>query len=78
MIAGRYIRLRNARINYRLELDAFSKIGLQQVNLALIGTNLWTWKELKWGGDPEGFNYGVDFGAYPQMKRFTLEIRARF
>jgi TonB-linked SusC/RagA family outer membrane protein len=78
MIPGRYFRLRSARINYKLEMAAFSKIGLEEVNLAFIGSNLWTWRERKWGGDPEGFNYGVDFGAYPQMKRFTLEIRATF
>lgn len=78
MIAGKYIRLRSARINYRLELPAFRRIGLEQVNLALVGSNLWTWKELGWGGDPEGFNHGVDFGAYPQMKRFTFELRATF
>ncbi len=78
MIAGKYVRLRNARVNYNLDLNAMKKVGVSKLELSLIGTNLWTWKELGWGGDPEGFNMGVDFGAYPQLKRFTLEIRATF
>ncbi|MBN2698433.1 MAG: TonB-dependent receptor [Bacteroidales bacterium] len=78
MLEGKYIRLRNARINYRLSFNALRRIGISQLDLSLIGTNLWTWKKLGWGGDPEGFNHGVDFGAYPQLKRYTLEIRATF
>lgn len=78
MIAGKYIRLRNVRLNYMLDFGASKKAGISRLEFSLIGTNLWTWKELGWGGDPEGFNHGVDFGAYPQVKRVTLELRATF
>ena len=78
MIAGQYFRLRNARLGYNLDIPALKSVGVKNMSLALIGTNLFTWKKLGWGGDPEGFNYGVDFGAYPQVKRYTLELNVIF
>ncbi|MCW3786322.1 SusC/RagA family TonB-linked outer membrane protein [Plebeiibacterium sediminum] len=78
MIDGQYVRLRNARIGYNLEIPALKTIGVKNMSLALVGTNLYTWKKRSWGGDPEGFNYGVDFGAYPQTKRYTLELNVTF
>ncbi|MFZ5942181.1 MAG: SusC/RagA family TonB-linked outer membrane protein [Bacteroidota bacterium] len=78
MIAGKYFRLRNIRLSYKIQSQALRTIGIKSMDLSLIGTNLWTWKELDWGGDPEGFNFGVDFGAYPQTKRLTLEVHATF
>jgi hypothetical protein len=61
-----------------MELQQLKQVGISQLDLSLIGTNLWTWKAAQWGGDPEGFNHGVDFGAYPQLKRVSLELRAIF
>ncbi len=78
MIQGKYFRLRNIRLTYKLESKSLKSIGVKSMDLSLIGTNLYTWKELDWGGDPEGFNFGVDFGAYPQSKRLTLEVHATF
>lgn len=78
MVAGQYVRLRNARIGRNFEIPALKTIGVKTMSLALVGTNLFTWKKLGWGGDPEGFNYGVDFGAYPQTRRYTLELNMTF
>jgi len=78
MIQGKYFRLRNIKLSYKVESEALRTIGIKGMDLSLIGTNLFTWKELDWGGDPEGFNFGVDFGAYPQTKRLTLEVHATF
>lgn len=79
MIPGKYIRLRSASLRYDIKSPALLKAArINNLQVGLIGTNLWTWKKNKWGGDPEGANYGVDFGAYPQMKRFTFEVRASF
>ncbi len=78
MIAGQYLRLRNARVGYNLDIPALKTIGVRKMSLALIGTNLLTWKKRSWGGDPEGYNYGVDFGAYPQTRRYTLELNVTF
>ncbi|SHH69641.1 SusC/RagA family TonB-linked outer membrane protein [Wenyingzhuangia marina] len=79
MIEGQYFRLRSANLRYTIQSDAMKKTtGISSLDIGLIGTNLFTWRKRKWGGDPEGGNYGVDFGAYPQMKRYTLELRAKF
>jgi TonB-linked SusC/RagA family outer membrane protein len=78
MVEGKYFRLRNARIGYNVESNLLDKVGIRRMDLSLIGTNLFTWTPFKLGGDPEGFNSGVDFGAYPMLKRFTLEIRVTF
>lgn len=78
MIAGQYVRLRNARIGRHLDIQALKSIGVKTMSLSLVGTNLWTWMKRDWGGDPEGFNYGVDFGAYPQTRRYTLELNVTF
>lgn len=79
MIEGQYVRLRSANLRYAIKSDAIKKAtGISSLDVGLIGTNLFTWRKRQWGGDPEGGNYGVDFGAYPQMKRYTLELRAKF
>ncbi len=78
MVNGQYIRLRNVRLGYKLNLDAFKNIGVDEMELSLSGTNLLTWKKHSWGGDPEGFNFGTDFGAYPHLKRYSLEVRVLF
>lgn len=77
MLDGQYFRLKHVRLAYRFE-DLFSKLGVSNVELSLIGNNLYTWRKREWGGDPEGFNFGEDFGSYPHMKRYSLEIRVAF
>lgn len=78
IIDGRYSRLKNLSIGYRLNTEKMKFAGVKEVALKLTGTNLFTWTPMKLGGDPEGFNMGVDFGAYPMMKRFSLEIKLMF
>ncbi len=78
MVNGQYIRLRNVRLGYNLEHGSFQQFGIRSIELSLIGTNLWTWRRRDWGADPEGFNFGQDFGAYPQMRRYTFEVRVMF
>lgn len=78
MVEGKYIRLRNARLGYKVEANVLNKLSIKAMDVSLIGTNLFTWTPFKLGGDPEGFNSGVDFGAYPMLKRFTAEIRITF
>ncbi|MBN1925418.1 MAG: TonB-dependent receptor [Prolixibacteraceae bacterium] len=77
-VNGRYFRLKNARVSYIFRLDAFKSIGIQSAELALTGTNLFTFTEYPLGGDPEGANSGVDFGAYPQLRRYSLELKIVF
>lgn len=77
MLDGQYMRLKHVRLGYNFE-DLFSRFGISNVEVALIGNNLYTWQKRKWGGDPEGFNFGEDFGSYPHLKRYSLEIRVGF
>ncbi len=78
IIDGRYTRLKNVAIGYKLDTRDMKFAGIKQVEFTLTGTNLATWTPMKLGGDPEGFNMGVDFGAYPMMKRYSFEIRMMF
>ncbi|HPR33195.1 MAG TPA: hypothetical protein PLK12_13935, partial [Prolixibacteraceae bacterium] len=77
-INGKYFRLKNARVGYTFNLDAFKTVGVKSVELALTGTNLFTFTDYPLGGDPEGANSGVDFGAYPQLRRYSLELKIVF
>ncbi len=79
IMEAKYTRLRNISLNYRLEDSrVLDLIGVESANFLISGTNLITWTPFWLGGDPEGFNLGVDFGAYPMMKRFNFEIRLTF
>lgn len=78
IINGGYARLKNLSVGYKLNTSAMKLAGIKEVSLRLTGTNLITWSKSILGGDPEGFNMGVDFGAYPMMKRYSLELKLSF
>ncbi|MFP4488106.1 MAG: SusC/RagA family TonB-linked outer membrane protein [Bacteroidales bacterium] len=79
ILEARYTRLRNLSLNYQLnDNNVLKTIGAQSATFTVTGSNLFTWTPFFLGGDPEGFNMGVDFGAYPMMKRFNFEIRVTF
>ena len=78
IIDGQYTRLKNVSIGYRLDTRKAKLAGIKEIDFNLTGTNLITWTPMKLGGDPEGFNMGVDFGAYPMMKRYALQVRMLF
>lgn len=78
MVNGQFIRLKQAFLSYNLTSDFLSGVGVRQIELTLTGTNLWTWTASEFGGDPEGANWGQDFGAYPLTRRFTLGTRINF
>ena len=80
VLDGKYARLKNARLGYQLQGPALKKLGVSKMDIFFTGTNLLTWTALPkgMGGDPEGFNWGVDFGAYPQLKRYSFEVRLTF
>jgi TonB-linked SusC/RagA family outer membrane protein len=77
-VDGKYVRLKNIRVGYQFKADALKNIGVSNVEMALTGTNLFTWTDYPLGGDPEGANSGTDFGAYPQLRRYTLELKIVF
>ncbi|MEX2351044.1 MAG: SusC/RagA family TonB-linked outer membrane protein [Balneolaceae bacterium] len=80
VLNGQYWRLRRAFISYRWQTEFLNNVGINQVEFTLTGLNLWTWTAMDegFGGDPEGANYGQDFGAYPISRRFTFGTRITF
>ena len=79
IIDGQYMRLKNVRIGYDFSGGVLDNVGVERLNLSLTGTNLYTWvPNLDFGGDPEGANWGTDFGAYPMQRRFSLKAQITF
>ena len=68
---GRYLRLKTIDIGYNLPNSITSKVGVNNVRLYLVGTNLVTWSKFKlW--DPElATPRGED---YPPTKSITMGI----
>lgn len=68
---GRYLRLKTIDIGYSLPKNLSSKVGVENIRLYLVGSNLVTWSKFKlW--DPElATPRGED---YPPVKSFTMGI----
>ncbi len=84
---GSFIRLKNVRLSYNLPRTLLQAIGMQSggVNFYAVGTNLLTFTKysgfdpevgLRSGGNPE--TAGVDNGAYPISRQFTLGMQLSF
>ncbi|MCX2680478.1 TonB-dependent receptor [Galbibacter sp. EGI 63066] len=86
---GSYLRLRNLRIGYNLPSTVVDAIGMSSAKIYVSGQNLITWTDYS-GWDPEIGQVadvngnssvqtrGVDFGAYPITKSFTLGVNLQF
>lgn len=84
---GSFIRLNNVTLGYTLPSDISNKIGMQNFRLYATVTNAWLWTKYT-GYDPEvdagnGRNStyptpGMDFGAYPKARTFTLGVNVKF
>lgn len=80
---GSYVRLKNVSLSYDLPSAIIHKIF--SVKLFASATNLWTITKYK-GPDPEASNLGsgtdtaigIDYGAYPNSKTFTVGINLNF
>jgi TonB-linked SusC/RagA family outer membrane protein len=68
---ARYLRLQEVTINYNLRRPFMQKIGLQSVDLQLVGTNLYVWDKVKLF-DPEQAKYNGR--AYPIPMTFSFQI----
>ncbi len=90
-VDGRYIRLKNAEIGYRIEkLGILQKLGLESARIYINGSNLFTWApemDKKFPGiDPE--DYSVQFGYsddspsfyenYPRVAVYNFGININF
>lgn len=77
-----YIRLKNVRLNYAMPLTG--KSFLKVLNLYVSGLNVFTITKYS-GYDPEVNSFansntsqGVDYGAYPASRTFTIGLGASF
>jgi TonB-dependent starch-binding outer membrane protein SusC len=79
---GSYVRLRNVRLDYKLPLSAGKFV--KSANIYVSGQNLLTFTKYS-GFDPEVNSYsgndlrqGVDLGAYPAAKSYTMGLSVSF
>jgi len=71
MKKGDYLRLKNVEIGYNLPSDISTRLGVNNLRIYAIGTNLLTFSDIK-NFDPEvGSTSGL---SYPQMKLWTIGI----
>lgn len=79
LINAKYTRLRNISLGYQFQSDALNKLGVSEIDLSLVGSNLFTWTDMLLGGDPEGGNWGAQsYTMYPISKRYTLKLQVAF
>lgn len=84
---GSFLRLNNVTLGYTLPTDISQKVAIQNLRIYATLTNAWIWTKYT-GYDPEvdagngrNSNYptpGMDFGAYPKARTFTLGINVKF
>lgn len=71
---GSFIRLKNAEINYKLNLDYLKRLGFNNFMVYVNGNNLLTWSKLDRRIDPET----VGTATYPIVRRYNVGLRASF
>jgi TonB-linked SusC/RagA family outer membrane protein len=80
-----YVKLREATIGYSLPESVVSKLGVfQGIDLSIYGRNLWIIHKNTPYSDPEEglsagtLSLGYQSGAYPTLRNFGFNVRARF
>jgi TonB-linked SusC/RagA family outer membrane protein len=72
---GRYLRLKNVEISYRVPKFWMKKIGLESATFSLVGDNLAVWDEVKlWDPGQASANGSV----YPLQRLYTLQLYVTF
>lgn len=72
---GSYVRLKNVQIMYDVTLPCFKKIGVQGLQLSLIGDNLHCWDKIKLWDPAQAKDNGA---VYPLQRVFTLQANIQF
>ncbi|MEO5998318.1 MAG: TonB-dependent receptor [Chitinophagaceae bacterium] len=71
-----FVRLQDLTLSYNLPASILKKVKLSRVKVFLNGTNLWT--STDWDGwDPET-GTGLDVGAYPLLKNYSVGVNLEF
>lgn len=80
---GSYLRLKNVMLSYDLPAGLLSKIGVGSFKVYVSGQNLLTITNYS-GFDPEvnsrdgNWQIGIDYGAYPSVKAYTVGLNVNF
>lgn len=80
---GSFLRIQNVSIGYQLPKSLLNKVKVQRARIFLSGQNLYTWTNYL-NYNPEVSNYegaltgGVDYGAYPLARTFSLGLNVGF
>lgn len=78
---GSYLRIRNIQLGYTLPAKFLSKIGIQKLRIYLSADNIYTFTNYS-GFDPEvsgsDLSAGVDMGAYPVPRTFSVGLNLQF
>lgn len=77
-----FIRLRNARVAYKLPTTWGAPLGISAINVYAYGTNLFTWSNYSMY-DPEisfgsPLQMGRDTGRYPRKREFGMGLNVNF
>lgn len=71
----KYLRLQEVTLNYNWKADFFQFVGVNSIDLQLVGNNLYVWDNVKIY-DPEQAQFNGR--AYPIPLRFTFQIYINF
>jgi hypothetical protein len=85
---GSYLRLSNVQLTYTIPSNVMKKVGISSAQVYLQGQNILTLTKYT-GMDPDinirtsennnqDFHMGIDEGAYPVAKTYTLGVRLKF
>lgn len=67
-----YIRLKNLRLGYDLPNNLINKIGMDRLQVFIVGANLWEYTKLRKPLDPESIQSGAI--EYPMQRIFTFGV----
>jgi TonB-linked SusC/RagA family outer membrane protein len=70
---GRYLRLQEITVNYNLKADYLRKVGIQSLDLQLVGNNLYVWDKVKIF-DPEQAHRNGQVYPIPLTLSFQIYI----
>ncbi len=79
-----YIKFRELSLTYQLPSSVYSKLGLQGLNVSLIGSNLFYLYKRVPNVNPEGTlgtggtNNFIEYTAYPSMRSYGISLKAKF
>ncbi|NGF55829.1 TonB-dependent receptor [Parapedobacter sp. SGR-10] len=79
---GSFIRLQNLALNYQFSKNQLSKVKLKGLNIGISAQNLLTFASYT-GYDPEissgsnPFGFGVDNGAFPRSRFYSLSLNIK-